>query len=117
MNSMKTILVFFGLCLLAVPLCVQAHPKLIKTEPVADSIVEAATGVSLSFNQDVRLLRFSVTSENGTELDSDFIRQAKNKKDYLIVVDNMVKGKFTVTASVVGADGHPVSRSFSFTVE
>jgi methionine-rich copper-binding protein CopC len=114
---MEKIIALLGLCLLAAPLFLQAHPKLLETTPAADSIVGSAAGVSLSFNQDVRLLKLSVTSENGVELDSDFKITPESKKDYSIAVDNMVKGKFTVTAAIVGADGHTVSRSFSFTVE
>jgi len=114
---MEKMLAFVGLCLLAAPLFVQAHPKLLETTPAADSIVGSAAGVSLSFNQDVRLLKLSVTSENGVELDSDFKITPESKKDYNIAVDNMVKGKFTVTAAIVGADGHSVSRSFSFIIE
>tara|TARA_E500000081_G_scaffold71240_2_gene72993 strand:- start:703 stop:1047 length:345 start_codon:yes stop_codon:yes gene_type:complete len=114
---MEKIIAFVGLCLLAAPLFVQAHPKLLKTTPAAGSTVGSAAGVSLSFNQDVRLLKLSVTSENGIELDSNFKITPESKKDYNVFVDNMVKGKFTVTAAIVGADGHSVSRSFSFTVE
>lgn len=114
---MEKLLAFVGLFLLAAPLFVQAHPKLLETTPVADSIVKSVAGVSLTFNQDVRLLRLSVTSENGDELDSDFRITPESKKKYNVVVDNMIKGKFTVSAAVVGADGHSVNRSFSFTVE
>tara|TARA_B110000495_G_C22999104_1_gene589409 strand:+ start:1240 stop:1629 length:390 start_codon:yes stop_codon:yes gene_type:complete len=105
---------FLGLLLL-VPVMAFGHGKLVETIPAADSIVSNPKSIVLRFSQDVRLLKFSVTSENGKELEAPF-KALANNSEHTISVPSMAKGAFTVNWSVLGGDGHGLSESFTFEV-
>ena len=105
---------FLGLLLL-VPVMAFGHGKLVETIPAADSTVSNPKSIVLRFNQDVRLVKFSVTSKNGKEIEAPF-KALSNKSEHTIFVPNMVKGGFTVNWSVLGSDGHGLSESFTFKV-
>jgi len=108
---------FLGLLLL-VPVLAFGHGKLIETIPVADSTVSNPENIVLRFNQNVRLIKFSVTSENGEELETWFKEPHEGVwQEYNIPVPNMVIGKFTVHWGVIGTDGHTMTDSFTFKVE
>ncbi|HIG57962.1 MAG TPA: copper resistance protein CopC [Flavobacteriales bacterium] len=108
---------FLGLLLL-VPVLAFGHGKLIETIPAADSTVSNPEGIVLRFNQNVRLIKFLVTSENGDKLKTSFKSPHEGVwPEYNILVPNMVSGKFTVDWSVIGDDGHSLTESFAFKVE
>ena len=105
---------FLGLLLL-VPVLAFSHGKLVETIPAADSIVAATDSIVLRFNQDAKLIKFLVTSENGESLGTTF-KGTTSKSEHTILVPNMLSGGFTVSWSVVGADGHIMTDSFTFKV-
>jgi methionine-rich copper-binding protein CopC len=105
---------FLGLLLL-VPVMAFGHGKLVETIPAADSIVSNPKSVVLRFNQDVRLLKFSVVSEGKKELEASVARYGYHE-EHTILVPSMVKGVVTVNWSAIGGDGHGLSESFTFEV-
>ena len=108
---------FLGLLLL-VPVLAFGHSELVESIPVADSTVSNPESVVLRFNQNVRLIKFLVTSENGDKLETSFKEPHQGVwPEYNIPVPNMVIGKFTVDWGVIGQDGHPLTDSFTFKVE
>jgi len=108
---------FLGLLLL-VPVLAFGHSELVGSIPVADSTVSNPESVVLRFNQNVRLIKFLVTSENGDKLETSFKEPHQGVwPEYNIPVPNMVIGKFTVDWGVIGQDGHPLTDSFTFKVE
>ena len=107
---------FLGLLLL-VPVLAFGHGELIETIPVADSTVSHPERIILRFNEDVLLVKFTVTSETGKELYSLLQRITQTRSEYNVRVDNMVGGAFTVDWGVIGDDGHTMTDSFTFKVE
>ena len=106
---------FLGLLLL-VPTFAFGHGKLLETVPAADSTVNAPKGVILRFNENVRLVKFTVTSESGEELETAFKMPASTYPQYDISVPNIGSGAFTVNWAVIGEDGHTMTDSFTFKV-
>ena len=108
---------FLGLLLL-VPVLAFGHGKLVETIPAADSTVSTPESIVLRFNQDAKLIKFLVTSENGESLKTSFkgLHQEVGPK-HNILVPNLINGGFTVNWSVMGADGHIMTDSFAFKVE
>jgi len=107
---------FLGLLLL-VPVLAFGHGKLIETIPIADSTVSHPERIILRFNEDVLLIKFTVTSETGKELYRLLQRITQTRSEYNVRVDNMVGGAFTVDWAVIGDDGHTMTDSFTFKVE
>lgn len=106
---------FLGLLLL-VPVLAFGHGKLVETIPAADSTVSTPESIVLRFNQDAKLIKFLVTSENGERLGTTF-KGSTPKSEHTILVPNLINGGFTVNWSVMGADGHIMTDSFAFKVE
>ena len=108
---------FLGLLLL-VPVLAFGHSQLVESIPAANSTVSNPENIVLRFNQNVRLIKFLVTSENGDKLETWFKEPHEGVwPEYNIPVPNMVIGKFTVDWGVIGQDGHPLTDSFTFKVE
>jgi|TARA_B110000263_G_C15076723_1_gene404389 methionine-rich copper-binding protein CopC len=105
---------FLGLLLL-VPVLAFSHGKLVETTPAADSTVSTPESIVLRFNQDAKLIKFLVTSENGERLGTTF-KGSTPKSEHTILVPNLINGGFTVNWSVMGADGHIMTDSFAFKV-
>ena len=55
--------------LLLVPTFAFGHGTLLETVPVADSTVTAPENIVLRFNQNVKLIKFVVASEEGEEVE------------------------------------------------
>ena len=106
---------FLGLLLL-VPTFAFGHGALLETVPVADSTVAAPKSIVLRFNENVRLIKFTVTSESGEELDTAFKMPTSTYPQYDISVPNISAGAITVNWGVIGQDGHTMTDSFSFKV-
>ena len=107
---------FLGLLLL-VPLVAFGHGKLVKSIPAVDSTVNSIETIVLGFNQDVRLMKFSVTSESGEELDTAFKASSSASPEYSILVPNISKGEYAISWSAMGEDSHSLTGNFTFKVE
>lgn len=106
---------FLGLLLL-VPTFAFGHGALLETVPAAESTVAAPDSIVLRFNEDVRLVKFTVFSESGEELETAFKMPASTYPQYDISVPNISAGAITVNWGVIGQDGHTMTDSFSFKV-
>lgn len=118
--SIKALPVLVALSL-AVPLeAAQAHPRLLKSTPAADSrSAEAPQSVALSFNEslDLALTRVSVL-RGETSVSPDSLHLAVGDDKTVIASFNraLAPGRYTVRWQVTGDDGHPVRGQFSFEV-
>lgn len=105
---------------LALPLsAAQAHPRLLKATPAADSRVEAPRHVVLSFNEELDLALTRVTITHGTvqvRPDSVHLVAGDNKSIVASFGSALPPGRYTVRWQVTGDDGHPVRGEFSFEV-
>lgn len=107
---------FLGLLLL-VPVMAFGHGKLVESIPAADSTVSNPKSIVLRFNQDVRLVKFSVTSKNGKEIEDPFKASSSASPEYSILVPNISKGEYAITWSAMGEDSHSLTGNFTFKVE
>jgi len=99
------------------PILVHAHTGLKETVPAADAVVAMAPEkVELVFSGPVRLIRVQVMAET-LQLESDFKPNSEPTASFSIEIPEMQAGKITVTWAAMGADGHTLSDSFSFTVD
>lgn len=105
-----------GLLLAAMPLLAQAHTALKTSVPADGATMQVApVSVQLEFNGPVRLMKFELESE-GQTLPVDFKPNSEPVADYTIPSPILRPGTVTVNWSAMGADGHILSDSFSFTV-
>ncbi|MGB3246522.1 MAG: copper resistance CopC family protein [Sulfitobacter sp.] len=95
-----------------------AHSPLDGTTPADDAILsEVPSEVLLDFKGKIRLTRITMTyaEQSGVDLDLDghdgFISQ------YAIPLQSMGNGAYIIEWRGLGADGHALNGSFSFTVE
>ncbi|MDT8428903.1 MAG: copper resistance protein CopC [Pseudomonadales bacterium] len=103
--------------LLPVAMSVQAHSALKSSTPVANATVAAADTLSLGFNGAVRLVRLVVTDANEQVVPVQFAPVASAQEEFSIPLPALMAGVHKVDWSIIGADGHTVSESFSFTID
>ncbi len=117
--SIRTLTLAVALSL-ALPLsAAQAHPRLLKATPAADSRVEAPRQVVLSFNEELDLALTRVTITHGTvqvRPDSVHLVAGDNKSIVASFGTALPPGRYNVRWQVTGDDGHPVRGEFSFEV-
>lgn len=99
------------------PALALAHTALKTSTPADGAMVAIAPAkIDLQFSGAVRLIRIEI-SANGKALDTAFTPAADPIATYSIDTPDMVDGNYTVNWAAIGADGHTVTNSFSFTVD
>ncbi|MBP78733.1 MAG: hypothetical protein CL926_05595 [Deltaproteobacteria bacterium] len=72
--------------------------------------------ISLEFNGPVRLVKFELTV-GGNKISTDFLAAAEPLGSYEISVGESSIGHFEADFSIIGADGHLVRDTLSFSVK
>lgn len=118
---MKQSIFYKLLCTAALVLFIQipaqAHTALKEAMPAPDAV--AATPpekIDLVFTEPVKLVKLQLMGV-GHEMPTDFAPNGEAMATFSFATPGMHPGKFTVNWAVVGKDGHPVSNSYSFTVD
>ncbi|MEL6294627.1 MAG: copper resistance CopC family protein [Pseudomonadota bacterium] len=96
-----------------------AHSKLSRSDPGNGSVVSVAPAtLTLSFVEDIRLTRVSMTPGEGDAVDLDLSNVATfgREFDFDLPLD-MTAGQHQVDWRGIGVDGHLMQGSFGFTVE
>lgn len=104
------------LAALIVPLAVHAHTPLKSSSPAADSTVAQATAIEVEFNGPVRLVRLQLM-HGETEIPTEFAVNPEPVAAYRIAAPNVPAGKIIVEWAAIGADGHTLTDTYSFTVD
>ena len=104
------------LAALIVPLAAHAHTPLKSSSPAADSIVARASAIEVEFNGPVRLVRLRV-KHGEVEIPTEFAVNPKPLAAYDFAASNVPAGRITVEWAAIGADGHTLTDTFSFTVD
>lgn len=94
-----------------------AHTALKESTPADEATVTALpTEITLVFNGPVRLVKLELMGV-GHEMPTAFKPASEALATYVVETPGMHPGEFTVNWAAIGADGHTVSNSFSFTVD
>lgn len=105
-----------GIAFAALPLLAQAHTALKTSVPEDGATMQVApASVQLEFKGPVRLMKFELESD-GQSLPVEFEPNSEPVAAYNIASPILQPGTVTVNWSAMGADGHILSDSFSFTV-
>lgn len=102
--------------LLMLPLQVLAHTGLKTSAPADGAALQAApASIELEFTAAVRLIKLELSSA-GNALETGFKPTAESVAKYSVSTPGLAAGTYTVDWAVIGADGHTVTNSFSFSV-
>jgi copper transport protein len=115
----KPILLCFLFLFLIVPKSVFAHAQLEKATPAPDSFVEKSPNeVNLVFNErlESELYSIKIFDNQGKEVTKDQTNMTKDQKRITQSMPVLPTGVYTVSYSVLSADGHPIKGSYIFTV-
>lgn len=93
-----------------------AHSSLTASSPRHEAVVMSPEALMLRFNEQVRLLRVTLVHQPSHNIDFGFAASTAAQQEFSYELPMLMLGEHTVTWTVIGADGHTVSNSFSFTV-
>lgn len=105
-----------ALAALAIPLVAFAHTPLKGSVPAADSTVTQISAIEVEFNGPVRLVRLQLM-QGAVEIPTEFAVNPEPVASYSIAAANVPAGQITVEWAAIGADGHTLTDSFSFTID
>ena len=95
-----------------------AHSPLKATTPKNEAVMtEVPTEVLLDFKGKIRLTRVEMTHANHPSVDLDLSGHKGFISDYAIPLQGMGEGPYLIKWRGLGADGHALDGSFSFTVQ
>ena len=95
-----------------------AHSPLDETTPANEAIVsEMPTEVLMEFKGDIRLVRVAITHASSGSMDMDLGGQTAFTKEFRLPMHDMGAGVYVIKWRGLGADGHALNGTFSFTVE
>jgi copper resistance protein C len=94
-----------------------AHTGLKEATPGNGAIIkEGPAHINLTFTGPVKLVKLELMGV-GHEMPTNFESNSEPKAAFMIETPGMHPGAFTVNWAVIGADGHTVADSYSFTVD
>ena len=83
-----------------------------------DAIVsEMPTAGLMEFKGDMRLVRVDITHTSSGSMDMDLGGQTAFTKEFRLPMQDMGAGVYVIKWRGLGADGHALNGTFSFTVE
>ncbi|MGH1459812.1 MAG: copper resistance CopC family protein [Paracoccaceae bacterium] len=95
-----------------------AHSPLDGTTPANQATVsEMPAQVRLNFKGDIRLTRVSITHADTNSTDMDLGDQTAFMQEFALPMHDMGAGVYVIEWRGLGADGHALNGTFSFTVE
>jgi methionine-rich copper-binding protein CopC len=112
----STLMTIVCMALLTLQLPAFAHTALTSSLPADEQTVSAPAVLKLDFSGAVSLLVLSVTGKDGA-VDIAFTPSAEAAAQHEVALPTLAPGRYVVDWTILGADGHKVSKSFSFTVE
>ncbi|YCA45417.1 copper resistance protein CopC/CopD [Bacillus sp. JZ8] len=119
MNKKVPLLLCFLLLLVFHPLKTSAHAVLLKATPEEQSeLKEMPDEVSLTFNErlDGEVFDLKVRDDKGEVITKKKAVISEDHKTISLDVPNQSKGIYTLSYSIVSADGHPVKGTYIFSV-
>jgi len=97
---------------------VMAHSPLESTSPMNEATESVMpTEVTMDFKGDIRLTRVAITHADTHTMDMDLGDQTAFMQAFTLPMHDMGAGIYVVEWRGLGADGHALNGTFSFTVE
>ncbi|EGN74800.1 uncharacterized protein, copper resistance protein CopC-like protein [Idiomarina sp. A28L] len=94
-----------------------AHSAVVFSSPANNSqLSEAPDAIHLEFNEDVRLLALELSGMEQGDVVIDFQRDRQAKDVFHINLPDLADDIYTITWTLIGADGHRVSGDIVFTL-
>lgn len=94
-----------------------AHTALTEATPGDGAMIKQGPAhINLTFNGPVKLVKLELMGV-GHEMPTNFESNSTAANAFMIETPGMHPGAFTVNWAVIGADGHTVADSYSFTVD
>ena len=95
-----------------------AHSPLDSTTPANEALVTLMPSVVLmDFKGDIRLTRADITHADTHSMEMDLGDQTAFTQEFVLPMHDMGAGEYVVEWRGLGADGHALNGTFSFTVE
>lgn len=95
-----------------------AHAALSASNPGDGAVVnESPETLELHYNEDVRLLKVSMTDTAGAEVDVGFSASGAESAHFSLLLPSLEQGEYIVHWTILGEDTHRVEDMFSFTVD
>ena len=95
-----------------------AHSPLDSTTPANEAVVtQMPSEVLMDFKGDIRLTRVAITHADTHSMEIDLGEQTSFTQAFALPMHDMGAGKYVIEWRGLGADGHALNGSFSFTVE
>ncbi|HIW34752.1 MAG TPA: copper resistance protein CopC [Candidatus Paenibacillus intestinavium] len=114
---MKKTVWLLCLLLLLVPTQIFAHSKVTESTPAADATVDSTPEkITIAFNTTIATMStFKLFNENNEVQVVDNISVSEHELSGDIP-SNLENGVYTVNYNIIGADGHAIDASYSFTI-
>ncbi len=95
-----------------------AHSPIDDTIPAHEAVIsQVPSEVVLSFLHDIRLTRLTMTHADHPAADLDLSGYKGMTTEYSVPMQPMGNGTYVIDWRGLGADGHAMNGTFSFTVE
>ena len=95
-----------------------AHAKLIEASPANGAVVnESPASITLSFNEDVQLLKVTLIGTDNKPVDTGFEASAASQTSFVVALPELAKDVYTVNWTIMGDDGHKVEEHYTFSVD
>ncbi|KAF1028446.1 copper resistance protein CopC [Acinetobacter sp.] len=92
-----------------------AHVKLLSAIPAINATVTAQPkNLILNFGEDVMLMNIKLSDAQQNNISLNYKVSHDLKKSFNIATPNLNKGKYTVSWSTMGKDGHNMNGEYSF---
>lgn len=102
--------------ILGLPVPAHAHTELVRSSPVARSVVPLTTDrLTLVFSDDLVPLASDVAVRDDSDTDVSVAKPATEGSSVVVGLELASPGRHSVAYRVVGSDGHVVSGTWSFT--
>lgn len=117
-EKMKKIALVLTMVSLSFGSVASAHSKKEALVPADGSTIQAVPdNVELRFNDGMRLTKMDMTHASHPSVAVDLGDVTGFAKEYVLPIQSMGAGPYTFEWRGLGADGHPMTGTFSFTVE
>jgi methionine-rich copper-binding protein CopC len=95
-----------------------AHSPLGRTTPADEAVItEMPAEIVMNFKGDIRLTRVAITHADTQRKDIDLGEQTTFTQKFALPMHDMGAGAYVIEWRGLGADGHAMNGTFSFTVK